>query len=221
MTSQPIPEALRRAVADDLPPVRPLPPVWRRTLLVASVAAIVLAVAVAAFSLRDDLGSMPGWIGWGGTLLQLAAGVLLAGLALREAVPGRAVPGTWVAAALASGLTLQIAVGVATWMVSPGPPFQWSAAGAGVSCMRHDLAFALPAFAVTLWLILRALPLRPAVAGMLGGAGTGIAADAVGHLLCPMSDLRHVVVWHSGAILLMTACGGLIGLLIGRLARRA
>jgi hypothetical protein len=71
---------------------------------------------------------------------------------------------------------------------------------AGVTCSTHDAALALPALAITLWLVFRALPLRPSIAGLLGGTGAAVTADAINHILCPMSDLRHVLVWHTGMI---------------------
>ncbi len=221
MNARPIPESLRRAVSADLAPVRPLRPLWMRAAAVAAVCVLLLGVGLAGLKLRGDLRELPMWLGWGGALLQLTVGVLLAGLALREAVPGRAIPSGAVLAAVGFGLSFQLAVGVLTWLASPGPVFTWAGSAAGVACMRHDIAFALPAVALTLWLVFRALPLRPAVAGLLAGAGTGIAADAIGHLLCPMSDLRHVVVWHSGAILVVALAGSLAGLLLGRVFGRS
>jgi hypothetical protein len=69
----------------------------------------------------------------------------------------------------------------------------------------------LPALAVTLWLVFRALPLRPSIAGLLGGAGAAVTADALTHVLCPMSDLRHVLVWHTGALIGLMLVGWLAG----------
>ena len=69
----------------------------------------------------------------------------------------------------------------------------------------------LPLVAVTLWLVFRALPLRAPIAGLLGGAGATVASDAVIHLLCPMANLAHVLVWHSGAMVAFMAAGWLVG----------
>ena len=38
---------------------------------------------------------------------------------------------------------------------------------------------ALPAFAVTLWMVLRGMPIRARLAGLLGATGAVIVADAV------------------------------------------
>ncbi len=219
MTESIVPEVLRRAVEAEMRPVKPLPPVWRRTLGVVAVAALAVAAALATYSLRYDLDAIPEWLSWGCSALQFIVGILLVGLALREAVPGRAVTTGAAAAALGLGFAFQLIVGVVTWLASPGAPFSWSGFSGGVVCMRNEVTFALPALIVTLWLVVRALPLRPSMAGAFGGAGTGLVADAINHLICPMSDLRHVVVWHTGAVAMLALVGWLAGALWERVRR--
>jgi hypothetical protein len=216
MSTPSVPAALRRAVEDDLQKVRPLSPVWARTLVAAAVAAVGVGLVLAVFklSLRSDMGEIPIWLSWGCTALQLGVGVALIALALREAVPGLGVPARTIAVAIGTGVLMQILVGVATWVHSPGVPYVIGRGlGAGLGCARHDLALALPALAVTLWLVFRALPLRPSVAGLLGGAGAAVVADALNHVVCPMSDLRHVLVWHSGALIGLMLVGWAVGAL--------
>lgn len=215
MTIEPIPAALRAAVGRDLEPVRPLHPPWRRTVLVAGVATAVFATVllIPGLRLRQDLANLPLWLSWGASLVELAAGIAVIGLALREAVPGGAAPRGAVRAVAFAAFALQIVIGVATWLYGPGTPpgAGWLAAGAG--CLGHDAALILPCFAVTLWLVFRALPLRAPAAGLLGGCGAALTGDAVTHLLCPVSDLAHLLVWHTGAVLGFTVLGWLIGTL--------
>lgn len=209
-----VPETLRRAVAEDFEPVRPLPPAWMRTLQAVAVAAVGLGVVIVFFklSLRPDMDQLPMWLGWGCTLLQLVVGVVLVGMALREAVPGLGVPKGAVVLAVSTGLLMQILVGVATWMHSHGMPLaDGQGLKMGIGCATHDVALALPALVVTLWLVFRALPMRPSIAGILGGTGAAVTADAMIHILCPMSDLRHVLVWHTGVILGLLAVGWATG----------
>jgi hypothetical protein len=185
-----------------------------RTLQAMAVAALGLAVAITFFklSMRPDMDQIPMWLGWGCTAVQLGIGVLLIGLALREAVPGQSVPLPTVATALTVGILMQVLVGIATWMHSPGMAMpSGKGVAMGVGCAMHETALALPALAVTLWLVFRALPLRPSIAGLLGGAGAAVAADAVNHIICPMSDLRHVLVWHTGALLGLMLLGWAVG----------
>ncbi len=54
--------------------------------------AVVLAFVLAKASLRPDIDQLPMWLSWGCSILQLALGVLLIGLALREADPRRGHP---------------------------------------------------------------------------------------------------------------------------------
>lgn len=216
MSTGSVPESLRRTVEDDLSPVRPLSPVWMRTLMAVAVAAAGLAVVIAIFRLstRPDIDQLPMWLGWGCFSFQAAIGVVLISMALREAIPGFGVPTGGVFLAVGTGILIQIVVGIATWMHSPGAllvPGRGLATGIG--CMTHDLALGLPALIVTLWLVFRALPVRPSIAGLLGGTGAAVAADAVNHIICPMSDLRHVLVWHTGVLLGLMAVGWAIGTL--------
>ena len=81
----------------------------------------------------------------------------------------------------------------------------------GMGCLAHDSLMALPTFLVCMWLIFRALPTRAPTAGVVGGAGAGLTADAIIHLQCPLVDLRHVLVWHTGSLLILIAVGWAIG----------
>ncbi len=218
MTTNLLPVALREAVENDLSPVRPLHPAWQRSLVVAVVVTLVLASILFGFKmqLRGDMDQLPMWLSWGCTIVELLVGILIVGLALREAVPGGAVPPGTVRIAVVTGLALQILVGLATWVHSPGVAMGSDWFSKGVGCMTHDAAMILPTFAVTMWLVFRALPLRAPVAGLLGGAGAALTGDAITHLLCPMSDLRHVLVWHTGAIFGFMALGWFVGVLWAR-----
>jgi hypothetical protein len=180
---------------------------------VAVTVGVVWAVALLLTSLRSDLAQLPMWIGWGGAGLQLVLGLGLIVLALRQSVPGEGAPGgasmTWLAVTMA----VQVAVGVLTAHFSGGTAPGGHAVAHGVGCMASDAAMALPAALVTFWLLLRALPTRSPLAGLLGGAGAGVSADGLLHLICPMSDLHHVLVWHTGAIVLLAVGGLLAGIL--------
>jgi hypothetical protein len=190
-----------------------------RTLYAIAVAAAGLAIVVVALklSLRPDIEQIPMWLSCGCTALQLVVGIVLVSMALREAVPGSGVPTGAVTLAVSTGIVMQILVGIATWMQSPGMPLiKGHGLKVGMTCSSHDLALALPALAITLWLVFQALPLRPSIAGLLGGTGAAVTADAVNHMLCPMSDLRHVLVWHTGMLFGLM----LVGWVAGRLWER-
>jgi hypothetical protein len=178
---------------------------------VAALAVVMCAAVLALMPLRSDLDGMPVWLGWGCSLIELIMGVGVVCLALREAVPGSGAPLGRVVATIAVATAMQVVVAVSTWMSSPGMAVEgWGVSG-GINCMTHDTAMALPTFILTLWLVVRALPVRAPLAGLLGGAGAGLVADAIIHLLCPVSDLRHVLVWHTGTMVLLMVVGWTFG----------
>ncbi len=216
MSAPLVPEKLLKAVTDDLQPVTPLAPVWRRTLWVLAVSALVFAVAVLALGLRSDIQSIPTWLGWGCSAIEFLAAALLLGLALRESIPGRSIPLGSALTVLAACIVYQLTVGYVTWRFSPGIPWENQTFADGMSCMMSDTMLALPTLLITIWLIVRAFPTRAWMAGMLGGAGAAIASDAITHLRCPISDMRHVLMWHTGAVILISAAGALIGFVWGR-----
>jgi hypothetical protein len=211
MTTDLLPDALREALGNEIEPVRPLSPAWRRTLVVTAVATGVTVVALATFSLRFDLDQIPLWLGWGASMLELLVGLLIIGLALREAIPGAGVPAGTARLSVATAVVLQMVVGLTTWMHSAGMPMGDDWMSKSVMCLKSDTSLVLPIFAVTFWLVFRALPLRAPMAGLLGGGGAALAGDAINHLLCPMSDLRHVLMWHTGALLGFMAIGAVFG----------
>jgi hypothetical protein len=214
VSSSSLPASLREAVSEDLTPVKPLRPWWMRTIyaLVVSAGGLAVVIAFLGLSLRSDMDQLPIWLIWGCTAVQLVVGVVLIGMALRESVPGNCAPAGTASLAVTTGVVMQVLVGIATWMHSPGVPLlKGQGFGIGIGCSSHDAALALPALAMTLWLVFRALPLRPSVAGLLGGAGAAVTADAVNHFVCPMSDLRHVLVWHTGMMFGLMLLGWVTG----------
>jgi hypothetical protein len=69
----------------------------------------------------------------------------------------------------------------------------------------------LPALMLTIFLVVRALPVRPPWAGALAGLGAGLLADGVWHLVCPVCTLRHLLLWHGAATATMVGVGFLLG----------
>ena len=87
-----LPEALRNEIAKDSAAVRPLRAPWQRSMAVAVWFAgvlIILPQLPQVFALRHDLNALALWVP---TLLQALVGLGLIHLALREAVPGPAIP---------------------------------------------------------------------------------------------------------------------------------
>jgi len=212
-TREQVPLALRTAIGRDFAPVAPLLAPWKRAIaLVVPALAVVTAALLASFRAGDGVAA--GWRtfdGIGVSLLEWAAGLGLAWLALREAVPGLGV-GT-VRATLAAGLGIgvQLVLGLWIWWRGGGGLSGPGALAHGSLCASVEGALGMPHLAVVAWLSLRALPLRPGGSGALAGAAAGLLADSLWHLVCKRSDLLHLLVWHLGATAAMTALGAVAG----------
>ena len=203
----PIPAALRAAVAGDLRPVTPLPPPQLRLVPVVPLALLLLVASVFAFGLRRDAPALGSVLTWGVSTLQMVLGLTLVALALREAVPGTTL----------SRRALGIAIGTATIAVLTITWMTWSASHTRVAAVSADFVWrvcfgatilsALPALAVSGWLVARAFPLRPRIAGALYGLGSGLMADAGWRLFCHYSEPAHVLSAHLGGVFVSMLIG--------------
>lgn len=203
-----VPEALREKVVGDFRPVKPVasPPV--RLVLIILWACAVLVATPALMGLRFNAPDLGFWLLWGATGAEAIAGGLLVLLALREAIPGLGASRATLVVALLGALVLELGIALFTHARCPCPA---RGMALGVACFSNEMLLGLPALALTLFLVVRAYPLSPPKAGLFGGVGAGLIADAVQHTICPVSDLRHVLVWHFGAVGLL----GVVGLVLG------
>lgn len=206
-----LPQSLVDALQADSRVVKSLPPAGRRVIWSLLIAALVFAAGIFLLGLRSDLRSIPVWLGWGASGLEFALAALLIFMAFRESVPGQAVPGGMVWSLLSSAVLFQLAVGYLTWRFSPGISDAGRPLTMGMQCMVSEISMCIPTFILTIYLVLRAWPLRAWMAGLLGGVGAAIATDTITHLHCPISSFQHVLVWHSGAVILFGAGGALLG----------
>ena len=215
---QALPEALRRALDADSRPVRPLarPPV--RVVWVALWAALVLLAVPLVFGVRHDASSLGLMPSWGAAVVECLAGLIVVLLALREAVPGSGAGLAVRISALVAVPAVQVAVAVLTWMRLGTPESRFPPGG--MHCLPMESTLALPALALTVLLVARAYAVRPRWAGVLGGAGVGLLTDGVWHLICPFSDLGHVLVWHGGSVLALAVFGWLAGAVVEGIRRR-
>jgi len=201
------PRELRDRIARDLTSVRPLrPPLVRALALVPFAAAIVVAVPALHF-FRSDIALIGFVRAWGFSIGQAIAGIVIVAAALRDAIPGRALPRTIVALIAACGLMMPAALlmlTAASFDVGPAPG---RAIVEGIGCFRVSAVAALPALLVASFLAARAFPARPTVAGALYGLGGGLIADAGLRLYCEYSQPEHVLLAHGGAIVASIAAG--------------
>lgn len=215
----PLPPTLRRAIADDRGPVRPLASPVRRALALLAWAAIAVPVLLALRGLRPDLDALGFLCGWGVVVAEVAAGTALVALALAEAVPGRGAGRGTALVALAAALGLFGGLALLARRESPGMAVGDALRDHGLGCFSLQGLVGVTALAVAAVLVLRAAPLRASLSGLLAGAGAGLMAEGVYHLDCPITDLTHVLVWHGSAILLLALLGLGLGLAVERRER--
>ncbi|MFZ5803495.1 MAG: NrsF family protein [Acidobacteriota bacterium] len=206
--SQQLPEKLRTRVAQDLRPVKPVAAPSVRLLLIVLWTCAALVAVPALVGLRFNAPDLGFWLLWGATGAEAVAGLALVFLALREGIPALGAPRGTLVSALLGAWVLQLGVALFTHARCPCPA---SGAMDHMACFASETLLGIPALLLTLFLVVRAYPLSPPRAGLLGGVGSGVMADAVQHLICPVSDLRHVLLWHFGAV----AALGLLGLVFG------
>lgn len=214
---EPVPSELRQALKGDFASVASLAPPSRRALGLALPTIVVMASAHLLIEVLG--GATPLSLSRMGVgVLQWLAGLGLLWLALREAVPGLGVGAGKALFALSGGIGLQAILGLLIWQRSGAGITGLDAASIGAQCALMEGLIAIPHLAIAIWLARKAFPIRPRWSGALAGGAAGLLADVVWHLACPRTDLRHLVLWHPGATILMTLLGAAAGWLWGRRA---
>ena len=215
MMSVQVPPELRAAIAADLRAVKPLPPPGRRLGGVVPIGIVLLGAAVLVFGMRQDALRLGFGLTWGASTLQMILGLTLVAAALREAVPGTTLSRRAIGAAFGTALIAVMTITWTTWVTSPTTIAPRAVAYVWRICVAGTIVSALPALAVSGWLVARAFPLRPRLAGALYGLGAGLMADAGWRLFCHFSDPAHVF----GAHTLSIAITGLIGVGVAATSR--
>lgn len=221
MSEARVPEELLRFVASDLHPVRPLWTPGRRALAFAPMGLLLLVGVPGFWGWRHNLSALSPSLAWGVSAVQAFAGLVIVALGLRESVPGRDLSRVTLAAIAAGAGTLIVAVTLLTDALVP------TAVPAGADwryaweCFGMIAGPGVIALAVAAWLALRALPVRPAVAGSLCGLGAGLMADAGARLFCWVSTPGHVLLAHGSAIVGLTLLGAAAATVAERLPKRS
>lgn len=215
-----IPADLLAAVRGSLRPVRPLASPARRALLLLPLGLALLLGAPFFWGYRVNLAVLGPGAAWGLSALQALVGLLIVGLALREAVPGRELSAAFLGVALGAGAALFLTLTFLTARLAPtvmpagvGPRFAWE-------CFLEATTWSVPALAVVAWLVARALPNRPAFAGAICGLGAGLMTDAGLRLFCWVSNPEHVLLSHGGAILFLMLAGAATATAVERIKSR-
>ncbi len=205
-----VPDRLRREIGDQIEPVTPLRPPWQRLLTVLPVIVVAMVMPLAYNQLRNtgELGMMLAWVP---VAIQVLVAFALLIFALREGIPGWRISSTKIFAFVLAAYALQIVINFLIFIRAPmssgGTVTMW------MGCFRAESLIGLPALVLIAWLVARTLPQRPLVAGFLTGTGAGFTAEASWRLFCPYSDAAHVLMGHTGGILVLGLTGFLLGYL--------
>ena len=212
-----VPSELRARLAADYGPVQVLPRPWARVLWLMPFAALTFLAAPVVFRVRVDAAAL-GWLSWAASLGQVAVGLLVAGAALRESVPGRGWSRAAIAVWLATPILLVVALTIASWQASPAlvRGGLWLV---GLMCFAASAASALPVVALASVLAARAYPTRPAIAGALLGLGGGLMADAGWRIFCHFSEPAHVLSAHLPAVVMSAIVGSALAVRLKTLSR--
>ena len=227
------PEALMRAIAQDLRPVRPSPQPLYLVLRMVPFALLVSLAILPAIGLRHDSRILGPLLTWGASAAQFALAVALIWIAAHESTPAGRLPRQVVYSAAAAAFLVVVLVTLLTFSASPAsapvlrvPPrvnemLRMSPWIMGIACgVGSTLAGGILVLLFS-WVFRNSLAARPTVAGALYGAGTGLAINAGWRIACPVSTPWHALGAHGAAIVATVALGALIGRFLGnrRLAR--
>jgi hypothetical protein len=221
------PEALMRAIAQDLRPVRPSPQPLQLALRMVPLALLVSSVILLAIGARQDLGILGPLLAWGASAAQFMLAIVLVWIAAHESTPAGRLPRQMVYLAAAVAPLLVIFLTLLTFSTSPAntpllrvPPrvnemlrvspwIMGFACGIGSTVAGGILVLFFS------WVFRNSLATRPTMAGALYGAGAGLAINAGWRIACPFSTPWHALGAHGAAIIATVILGAFIGRFLG------
>jgi hypothetical protein len=226
------PEALMRAIAQDLRPVKPSPRPLRLALRMVPLALLVSSAILLAIGPRQDSEILGPLLTWGASAAQFVLAIALVWIAAHESTPADKLPKGTVYSAAIAAMLLVVAITLSTVSISPAGGALGAASGLRVppriietlrvSPWIMDFACGIGStiaggILVLLfsWMFRNSLATRPTLAGALYGAGAGVAINAGWRIACPVSTLSHALGAHGTAIIATVLSGALIGRFLG------
>jgi hypothetical protein len=221
------PEALMRAIAQDLRPVRPSPQPLHMALRMVPLALLVSSAILLAIGPRHDSGILGPLLTWGASAGQFVLAIALVWIAAHESIPAGRLPRQMVYSAAVAASLVVVFVTLLTFSTSPAsetllrfsprinetlrvsPWIMGFACGIGSTLAGGILVLFFS------WVFRNSLATRPTVAGALYGAGAGLAINAGWRIACPVSTLWHSLGAHGAAIIATAILGALIGRFLG------
>lgn len=221
------PEALMRAIVQDLKPVRPSPQPLRLALRTIPLALLVSSLILLAIGPRQDAGILGPLLTWGASAAQFVLAITLVWIAAHESIPVGRLPRHIVYSAAVVASLVVVFVSLVTFSTSPGneplllvPPWinetlRVSPWITGFACgIGSTLAGGILVLFFS-WVFRNSLATRPTEAGALYGAGAGLAINAGWRVACPISTPWHTLGAHGAAIIATVILGALIGRFLG------
>src|SRR5579863_4519671 len=224
------PEALMRAIAQDLRPVRPSPQPLYLALRMVPLALLVSSVILLTVGPRPDSGILGPLLTWGASAAQFLLAIALIWIAAHEGTPAGRLPRQTVYSAAALACLVVVLITLLTFSASPAnDTLHLSRLHALESRLPSRIAPWIMGFACAIgstlaggilvvffgWLFRNSLAIRPTVAGALYGAGAGLAVNAGWRIACPISTPWHALGAHGAAIIATVILGALIGRALG------
>jgi hypothetical protein len=221
------PEALMRAIAQDLRPVRPSPQPLRLALRMVPLALLVSSLILLAIGPRHDTGILGPLLTWGASAVQFLLAITLVWIAAHESIPVGRLPRHIIYSAALAASVVVVFINLVTFSKSPAsepvlrvPPIvnellrvkPWLmgfACGIGSTVAGGILVLFFS------WVFRNSLATRPTEAGALYGAGAGLAINAGWRIACPVSTPWHSLGAHGAAIIATVILGALIGRFFG------
>ena len=221
------PEALMRAIAQDLRPVRPSPQPLRLALRMVPLALLISSLILLAIGVRHDLARIGPLLTWGASAAQFVLAIALVWMAAHESTPSGKLPRQVVYSAVVAASLVVVFVTLLTFSKSPAsepvlrvPPIvnellrvkPWLM---GFACgIGSTLAGGILVLFFS-WVFRNSLAIRPTVAGALYGGGAGLAINAGWRIACPVSTPWHALGAHGAAIIATVILGALMGRFLG------
>jgi len=221
------PEALMRAIAQDLKPVRPSPQPLHLALRMVPLALLVSSLILLAIGPRHDAGILGPLLTWGASAAQFVLAIALVWIAAHESIPVGRLPRHIVYSAAVAASLVVVFISLLTFSTNPAnepllrvPPrineiLRASPWIMGFACgIGSTLAGGILVLFFS-WVFRNSLATRPAEAGALYGAGAGLAINAGWRIACPVSTPWHALGAHGAAIIATVILGALIGRFLG------
>ncbi len=202
---------IRETLKDDFAPVKPLRAAWKRALWIFPLTLLFAAAVLFLFRIRPDNNHFHFTELYGLILLQVFACYLLLTVLLSDRIPGSLKHPLYLASFGISGIAIFLIASFLSYRISPVHPDTGQEGAMGMACISIIGAIGLLALLFGFLLARPGLPFRARSAGMLLGAGGGLAAEAVWRLHCPYTSWDHILIFHGGAVLILALLGWVLG----------